>query len=111
MKHDSEQLARRLWTIGDVNRLRLLALLPTEPDCKSRRNVSELAEQLGLSQPTVSNHLARLRTMGVIRCRRDCRDVHYWIDQETADAILDDLREALKMKQAISTGLESARID
>lgn len=107
MTHDSEHLARQLWTIGDVNRLRLLALLPTEPDCKSRRNVSELAGELGLSQPAVSNHLARLRTMGIIRCRRDCRDVHYWIDAEAADGILDDLREALKVKHA--TKAEASR--
>ncbi len=101
MPHDSEQLARRLWTIGDVNRLRLLALLPTEPDCEHHRNVSQLADELGLSQPTVSNHLARLRTLGIVKCRRMCRDVHYWIDREMAEQIVRDLEEAL-------TGIDQA---
>ncbi len=96
MRHDPEQLARELWTIGDVNRLRLLALLPRTPDCRQHRNVSELAEELGLTQPTVSNHLARLRTLGIVKCRRMCRDVHYWIDPQQADSIIEDLREALE---------------
>ena len=96
MPLDLEQLARHLWTIGDANRLRLITLLPTEPDCAHPLNVSELAEKLGLSQPTVSNHLARLRTLGIVRCRKMCRHVHYWIDAEMAEDILRDLRTALK---------------
>lgn len=96
MIRDAEQLARELWTIGDVNRLRLLAMLPTEPDCKNHRNVSELAAELGLSQPTVSNHLARLRTLGIVKCRKMCRDVHYWIDQDMAAEIIGGLAMSLK---------------
>lgn len=96
MEHDPEHLARQLWTIGDVNRLRLLALLPTVPDCSNHKNVSELAEALGLTQPTVSNHLARLRTLGIVKCRKMCRDVHYWIDAKQAESIIHDLREALQ---------------
>jgi len=95
MDHDPDLLAKQLWTIGDVNRLRLLALLPSEPDCCKHLNVSQIAEELGLSQPTVSNHLARLRTLGIVRCKKMCRDVHYWIDPEVRDAILKDLKEAL----------------
>lgn len=95
MTHDPEQLARQLWTIGDVNRLRLLALLPTAADCKQHRNVSTLAEILGLSQPTVSNHLARLRTLGIVKCRKMCRDVHYWIDLDMAAEIARGLEAAL----------------
>ena len=97
MKQDSEQLARQLWTIGDVNRLRLLALLPTEPNCEAHKNVSALAEELGLSQPTVSNHLARLRTLGIVKCRKMCRDVHYWIDLDMAAQIARGLEKALRV--------------
>lgn len=102
MDSDHDQLARQLWTIGDVNRLRLLALLPTEADCKKHKNVSELAEALNLSQPTVSNHLARLRTLGIVKCRKMCRDVHYWIDADMAESILAHLKEALKGTEAKS---------
>jgi|TARA_B110000037_G_scaffold212998_1_gene266478 ArsR family transcriptional regulator len=110
MERDSEQLARELWTIGDDNRLRLLAMLPTEPGCENHRNVSELAAELGLSQPTVSNHLARLRTLGIVKCRKMCRDVHYWIDQEMAAEIITALAISLKTSdvlqksEAVETG-------
>lgn len=95
-----DKLARELWTIGDVNRLRILRLLPTSPDCHHRANVSQIAESLGLSQPTVSNHLARLRTLGIVRHSRMCRDVYYWIDPDMAEDICAGLRAALKLTPA-----------
>lgn len=110
MPRDSDQLARELWTIGDVNRLRLLAMLPTEPGCENHRNVSELAAELGLSQPTVSNHLARLRTLGIVKCRKMCRDVHYWIDQEMASEIIAALASSLKTS-AVLQASETAKTE
>ena len=89
-------LAKQLWTIGDSNRLRLLKLLPSCPDRKDPMNVSKLAAELGLSQPTVSNHLARLRTLGIVHHQRKSRDVFYCIDQQVAARILKHLAKALK---------------
>lgn len=92
-------LAKQLWTIGDDNRLRLLALLPNCPDSDDPINVSRLAEELSLSQPTVSNHLARLRTLGIVSHRRSGRKVHYCINQTIANSILGRLCEALKTRK------------
>ncbi len=94
---DAEELARCLWTIGDVVRLRILRLLPGTPDCRAGKNVSQLAEELGLTQPTVSNHLARLRTLGIVRHMKRCRDVYYWIDPVRARAVVAGLERALKL--------------
>ena len=93
---NEEDLARYLWTIGDVTRLRILEMLPTTPECCEGKNVSQIAEHLGLTQSTVSNHLARLRTLGIIRHTKQCRDVYYWIDPERADEIVEQLQLALK---------------
>ena len=93
---NEEDLARWLWTIGDVTRLRILEMLPTTPECCGGRNVSQIAEQLGLTQSTVSNHLARLRTLGIVRHTKQCRDVYYWIDPERADEVIGQLQQALK---------------
>lgn len=49
--------------------LRALALSP--------KNVSELVNATGLSQPNVSNHLARLRERGLVRSRRQGRQIIY----------------------------------
>jgi len=94
---DPEELARCLWTIGDVTRLRILRLLPGSPECEAGKNVSQLAEELGLTQSTVSNHLARLRTLGIVRHMKRCRDVYYWIDPARARAVAAGLEQALKL--------------
>ncbi len=94
---NEEDLARCLWTIGDVTRLRILEQLPTTPECCEGKNVSQLAEELDLTQSTISNHLARLRTLGIVRHTRQCRDVYYWIDPERAEQISEQVRSALKL--------------
>jgi ArsR family transcriptional regulator, arsenate/arsenite/antimonite-responsive transcriptional repressor len=90
-----EQLARQLWAIGDEVRMRLLRLLPSSEDCDHGNNVSRLAEQLGLAQPTVSHHLRVLRQAGLVKNRKMCRDVFYWIDPAAAEAVTTHLREVL----------------
>jgi len=94
---DEDDLARCLWTIGDLTRLRILELLPSTPECCQGKNVSQLAEELELTQSTISNHLARLRTLGIVRHTRQCRDVYYWIDPDRAGEITEQLRQALKL--------------
>jgi len=96
---DEEDLARCLWTIGDVTRLRILEQLPATPECCQGKNVSQLADELSMTQSTVSNHLARLRTLGIVRHTKQCRDVYYWIDPERAEQIGEQLRSALKIKE------------
>ena len=67
---DDELLARQLWAIGDIVRLRLLSFLPTDENCESGNNVSRLAEKLELSQPTVSHHRRGRRQAGPGRNRK-----------------------------------------
>ncbi len=57
-------------------------------------NVSQLAEKLNLSQPTVSHHLRVLRQAGIIECTKLCRDVYYYVNIEEARTLLDTLGQA-----------------
>lgn len=84
-----DDLASQLKAIADPARLRILRLLPQTDDCKHVYNVSELAEEIGLSQPTVSHHLAVLREAGLVNSRRMCRDVYYWLEPVALRALLD----------------------
>lgn len=59
-------------TLGDPNRLRILALLHRE-----ELSVGELQEVLGMSQSTVSGHLAQLRRVGLVAARRDGPHTRY----------------------------------
>jgi DNA-binding transcriptional ArsR family regulator len=55
--------------LADVNRLRILRRLADGP-----ATVTELIAHVGLSQPLVSWHIARLRTAGVVTTRRNGRE-------------------------------------
>ena len=90
-----EELAKQLWAVGDVARLRILSLLPSQANCEHGNNVSELAQKLGLAQPTVSHHLRILRQAGLISGKRMCRDMFYWVNEDEANAIVERLRQVL----------------
>jgi len=49
--------------------------------CCRWRSVGELAEELGLSQPTVSHHLAVLREARLVLVRPEGRQTFYTLDQ------------------------------
>lgn len=51
-------------------------------------NVSAMQNCLQLSQSTVSQHLGRLRDMGIISCERKGTEVHYRIASEEAADIV-----------------------
>ncbi len=87
------ELAKQLWAVGDPVRLRILRLLPQTADCEHGNNVSMLAAELGLSQPTVSHHLRVLRQAGLVSYRKMCRDVFYWIDAAGAARMLQTLEK------------------
>ena len=76
--------------LSDPNRILLLYELR-----EGRRNVGELTEGLGLSQPTVSRHLKVLRDRRVVRTEREGTSVYYTLgDARILDA-LNLLREVL----------------
>ncbi len=97
MERSDEELAKQLWAIGDIARLRILRLLPHSPNCEHENNVSQLADKLGMPQPTISHHLKVLRQAGVISNKKMCRDVFYWIDRERSGQIDGALREVLNI--------------
>ncbi|MGH7558718.1 MAG: ArsR/SmtB family transcription factor [Gemmatimonadota bacterium] len=58
--------------LGDPTRIRIANLMAAGELC-----VCDLVELLALPQPTVSRHLAVLRTGGIVRARRSGRYTHY----------------------------------
>ena len=59
------------------------------------RNVSELAEALAVSQPTVSRHLKVLRDRRMMRAERNGMNIYYSIADGRVLQALDLLREVL----------------
>lgn len=64
--------AEVLKTLASPRRLEILHRLARGPD-----TVGHLADELGLSQPNVSQHLAVLRAAGLVEAERDGREVRY----------------------------------
>jgi DNA-binding transcriptional ArsR family regulator len=58
--------------LSDENRLRLLLAMRSE-----KKSVSQLVEELGLSQPLVSHHLKELRYRHLVKAERNGPFVYY----------------------------------
>lgn len=64
--------AEVLKILASPRRLEILHCLADGP-----REVGRLAAELGASQPNVSQHLAVMRTAGIVEAERDGREVRY----------------------------------
>lgn len=67
--------------LGESTRLAIMQLLPRQAVCKDMYNVVELAQELGLTQPTVSHHLKLLRGARLVKCRRQCNSLYFYVNQ------------------------------
>ncbi len=64
--------------LADATRLRILAILAETPEGPGGELcVCHIHASLGVSQPTVSRHLAYLRRAGLVAARRDGVWMHY----------------------------------
>ncbi len=61
--------------LAEPSRRRILDLL-----LERERSVNELADLIGLSQPSISKHLKTLREAGLVRVRQDAQWRWYQID-------------------------------
>lgn len=67
-----ELVAARFRVLGEASRLQLLRVLQ-----EGERNVTELVDKTGLSQPNVSRHLAVLVSAGLVGRRKQGLQVRY----------------------------------
>lgn len=63
--------------IADETRQRIMHLI-----CCRWLSVSEIVEQIGYSQPTISHHLAILRDAGLVNIRQEGKQTFYSLNQE-----------------------------
>lgn len=80
-----KQSAQHFHVLADPIRLQILLLLKEREMC-----VGDLAEALGVNQPTVSYHLKRLYRAGLVGRRAEntwnyyslCADLRSWVNEE-----------------------------
>jgi predicted transcriptional regulator len=89
-RHPTTQKAAKLLKVmGNPYRLHLLHLLT-----QGEKNVSELNAAIPISQPALSQHLARLKREGLITSRRAQRQIYYTIIGSDAVRLLQLAHEA-----------------
>jgi arsenate reductase (thioredoxin) len=96
-REDAESIARGLRAVADPTRVQVLRLIVDAP--AGRRTVTDLADQLGLTQPTLSHHLRVLADEGLLERTQDGRRAWYSV----AAARLADVHEAVHAEPEASS--------
>lgn len=89
LQEKAAEAARLLALLANEKRLLILCHLVAEEEM----NVGALAEAVGLSQPALSQHLAKLREDGLVATRRAAQSIHYRLSDPRAARLLALLRD------------------
>ncbi len=76
-EHIAAHVAELFRSFSDTSRVRILSALTTQ-----ELNVGALAEMVDISKSAVSHHIRGLRQMGIVKARRDGKEVYYHIEDE-----------------------------
>ncbi len=87
--------AEVLKTLASPRRLEIIHRLAEGP-CE----VGRLAEELGASQPNISQHLAVLKAAGLVDAERDGREVRYRLSDPDVVVACEVMRGVLKRRLA-----------
>lgn len=87
--------AEVLKTLSNPRRLEIIHLLADGP-----REVSRLAQEMGISQPNVSQHLALMRASGMVEAERDGREVRYRLSDPEIICACETMRGVLVRRLA-----------
>ncbi|OWV72666.1 ArsR family transcriptional regulator [Rhizobium sp. R339] len=94
--------ANLLSAMGNAKRLHILHLLT-----EGEMSVSILADEVGLSQSSTSQHLAILREQDLVQTRRAAQTIYYSLQSGAARAVLDTLADIFGSHPR--TGVEHVR--
>jgi DNA-binding transcriptional ArsR family regulator len=83
MTENAKRASDFLKALAHESRLMMLCIL-----AEGEKSVSELEQELGLRQPTVSQQLARLRADGLVTTRRDGKTIYYSVVSDDTRAII-----------------------
>lgn len=83
MRQQAESVSALMKVLSHPNRLLILCLL-----AEHERSVGELAERVGMREAAVSQQLAMLRQLNLVRTRRDGQTVFYAIARDDLSALM-----------------------
>ena len=71
------RLAEFFKILGDTTRAKILYALDQNEMC-----VCDIANVLGMSKSSISHQLGTLRRSGIVRCRKEGKEVYYTLDDD-----------------------------
>lgn len=80
----ADEAARLLSALGQTKRLMVLCRLVDR-----EMSVGALAESVGLGQSALSQHLARLRDLGIVATRREAQTIYYRLASDNARKLIE----------------------
>jgi len=101
-RDERHELTDHFLGLANPTRIRILERLGQVGE----ENVNDLAVHLHMSQPRISWHLRMLRVGGVVRTRRDGRQVYCSLDVENIVSARARLDELIGIKQRIAAHKE-----
>ncbi len=88
------------FALADPTRILILYALD-----EHSRNVTELTQELSITQPTASRHLKILRDRGLVSANRQGVNIHYELNDKRLIQALDLLRSVLRDRLAYRANL------
>lgn len=86
MEHNSDRAAALLSSMANARRLMMLCHL-----VEGEQSVGALADRVGLSQSALSQHLAKMRALGLVTPRREGQTMYYRLASREVMAVLETL--------------------
>lgn len=90
------KLAEFFKIIGDTTRTKILFVLDQNEMC-----VCDIANVLGMSKSSISHQLGTLRRSGIVKCRKEGKEVFYMLDDEHIKKVFEIGIEHIEHKNGI----------
>lgn len=80
--------------LGDTTRTKILFALDKKEMC-----VCDIANVLNMSKSSISHQLGTLRRSGIVRCRKDGKEVYYMLDDDHIKKVIEVAIEHIEHKE------------
>lgn len=100
-RKDSPDVVEFAKAISDGTRQKIMKAC-----CCSRLTVSEITQRMGVSQPTVSHHLAILHDAGLVTAEREGRETYYMLNQERVTVCCGKLMLAFAPEEPVTQTMQ-----
>ncbi len=87
------KLAEFFKIVGDTTRVKILFALDKHEMC-----VCDIANVLGMSKSSISHQLGTLRRSGIVKCRKQGKEVYYMLDDEHVRQVFEVATEHIEHK-------------